>query len=47
VCENGDSPEGFALSIDGEVSLRRTCGATIDMVDMSLRGKVAVSRRGP
>jgi hypothetical protein len=45
VCDNGDSPGGFALSFDGAVSLRRTCGATIDVVDVTLRGRVAVSRR--
>ena len=46
VCDNGDSPDGFALAVDGAVSLRRTCGATTDTVDVTLRGRVAVSRRG-
>lgn len=45
VCGNGDSPEGFALSIDGALSLRRTCGATMDTVSVTLRGRVAVGRR--
>ncbi len=45
VCDNGDSPDGFALSLDGAVSLRRTCGATVDSVPVTLRGRVAVSRR--
>jgi hypothetical protein len=45
VCANGDSPEGFALSIDGALSLRRTCGATMDTVSVTLRGRVAVGRR--
>lgn len=45
VCANGDSPDGFALSLDGAVSLRRTCGTTIDSVAVTLRGRVAVSRR--
>jgi hypothetical protein len=45
VCTNGDSPDGFALSIDGEISLRRTCGATMDTVSVTLRGRVAIGRR--
>ncbi|HWU90952.1 MAG TPA: hypothetical protein VN253_26985 [Kofleriaceae bacterium] len=47
VCTNGDSPAGFALSVDGAISLRRTCGATMDTVAVTLRGRVAVARRGP
>ena len=45
VCANGDSPDGFALSIDGAISLRRTCGATMDTVSVTLRGRVAIDRR--
>jgi hypothetical protein len=46
VCANADSPDGFALSFDGAVSLRRTCGAVTDTIDVTLRGRVAVARRG-
>ncbi len=45
VCDNGDSPDGFALSLDGAVTLRRTCGGTTDSVAVTLRGPIAVSRR--
>jgi hypothetical protein len=45
VCDNGDSPAGFALSVDGAVSMRRTCGAATDIIGVTLRGRVAVSRR--
>jgi hypothetical protein len=45
VCDNGDSPDGFALSVDGALSLLRTCGGTTDTVAVTLRGRVAVSRR--
>jgi hypothetical protein len=45
VCDNGDSPDGFALTLDGAASLRRTCGTTTDSVSVTLRGQVAVSRR--
>lgn len=45
VCANGDSPAGFALSLDAAVSLRRTCGATVDSIAVTLRGRVAVARR--
>ena len=33
---------GFALVLDGEITLTRTCGATIDSVVVSLSGRVAV-----
>jgi hypothetical protein len=45
VCDNGDSPDGFALVLDAALSLRRTCGATTDAVAATLRGRVAVARR--
>lgn len=45
VCGNGDSESGFALDIDGNVSLRRTCGSTIDSVAVQLRGEIAVAKR--
>ena len=45
VCGNGDSEAGFALDIDGAVSLRRTCGQTIDTVAVTFVGRVAVSKR--
>lgn len=45
VCDNGDSPAGFALSLDGAATLRRTCGTTTDSVPVTLRGQVAISRR--
>jgi len=45
VCASGDSPEGFALAFDGGVTLRRTCGATIDAVDVTLRGRIGVAHR--
>ncbi len=42
VCGNGTSSKGFALIIDGAVSLRRTCGATIDNIAVTLTGTVEV-----
>ncbi len=42
VCGNGTDKAGFALELDGAVSLRRTCGATIDTVAVKLTGSVAV-----
>ena len=45
VCGNGDSDAGFALDIDGNLSLRRTCGSTIDSVAVQVTGKIAVARR--
>jgi hypothetical protein len=45
VCKNGTDPAGFALELTGTVNLRRTCGATIDSVALTLAGKVAVTSR--
>ncbi len=45
VCSNGNDPAGFAIELDGNVSLRRTCGQTIDQVAVALAGRVAVSLR--
>lgn len=45
VCKNGTDPAGFALALTGTVNLRRTCGATIDSVALTLAGKVAVTSR--
>jgi len=43
LCGNGKSASGFALTLDGTVSLTRTCGATIDSVKVTLHGRVAVA----
>jgi hypothetical protein len=43
LCDNADNPAGFALVLDGGVTLSRTCGATVDDVTMTLRGRVAVT----
>ncbi len=43
VCGNGTDHAGFAIELDGAVSLRRTCGATIDSLPVRLAGKVAVA----
>ena len=44
VCDNGTNSAGFALVFDGFVSLKRTCGATVDTVSVQLKGTVAVSK---
>jgi hypothetical protein len=43
VCSNGTDKAGFAIDIDGAISLRRTCGATTDTVAVKLSGKIAVA----
>jgi hypothetical protein len=45
VCANGADPAGFQLTIDGAVSLQRTCTGVIDTVSVTLRGTVAVAHR--
>lgn len=45
VCSNGTDPQGFGMDFDGAISLRRTCGATVDTVAVTLTGLVAVTKR--
>jgi hypothetical protein len=45
MCGNGADSAGFALVLDGALSLKRTCGATVDTVDVTLRGRVAVETK--
>ena len=42
VCGNGTDSAGFALDLDGAISLTRTCGTTIDTIGVKLAGKFAV-----
>jgi len=43
LCDNGANPAGFVLILDGAISLDRTCGATVDKVAVTLRGRIAVT----
>jgi hypothetical protein len=43
LCNNGKDASGFALTVDGALSLTRTCGSTVDKVSVTLRGRVAVA----
>ncbi len=43
LCGNGSDAAGFAIAIDGSLSLTRTCGTTVDSVQITLRGRVAVA----
>jgi hypothetical protein len=45
VCANGNDPAGFALALDGGVSLTRTCGTMVDTIDVTLAGEVAIAER--
>jgi hypothetical protein len=42
LCGNGGDAAGFALVLDATLALTRTCGATVDSVPITLRGRVAV-----
>lgn len=42
MCGDGIDPAGFALVVEGALTLKRTCGATVDSVAVTLRGRVAV-----
>ena len=41
LCEAGANLEGFALTLDGTVTLERTCGAVVDSIEVSLSGRAA------
>jgi hypothetical protein len=43
LCSDGGDPAGFALVLDAAMTLKRTCGSTVDSVPITLRGRVAVS----
>lgn len=43
VCGNGGDPAGFALVVDGTISLDRTCGGVVDKVTVTLSGRVAAT----
>jgi hypothetical protein len=43
ICDNGKNSAGFALSIDGNISFRRTCPASTDTISVTLNGIVAVT----
>jgi hypothetical protein len=45
LCGNGSDAAGFAVIVDGALTLERTCGPTVDSVPITLRGRVAVSPR--
>jgi hypothetical protein len=42
MCGNGTDKAGFGLVFDGHIGLHRTCGATIDSIDVGITGNVAV-----
>jgi hypothetical protein len=42
VCASGNDSHGFALTLDGGVTLTRTCGTAVDSVPVKLQGRVAV-----
>jgi len=42
LCDNGKDAAGYSLSIDGFVTLKRTCPTTSDTVSLSLKGEVKV-----
>jgi hypothetical protein len=43
LCGNGSDAAGFALVLDGALSLTRTCGPAVDSVQITLHGRVAVA----
>lgn len=43
LCGNGSDAAGFALVLDGSLSLTRTCGAIVDSLRITLHGRIAVA----
>lgn len=43
LCGNGGDAAGFALVVDGSLSLTRHCGTTDDSLQVTLHGRVAVA----
>jgi hypothetical protein len=46
MCGNGRDAAGFALTFDGTVPMKRTCGTQVDVLVLALTGTVAVSGPG-
>ncbi|HEY5947246.1 MAG TPA: hypothetical protein VIV40_17200 [Kofleriaceae bacterium] len=45
MCDNGTNSAGYALGIDGNISLRRVCTTTTDTIAVTLQGLVAVAQK--
>jgi len=42
MCDNGSDPAGFSITLDGAMTFTRTCGTTVDTVQVALQGTEAV-----
>jgi hypothetical protein len=45
LCDHGQNKAGFALTVDGNLLLRRTCPTATDTIAVALSGTVAVAAR--
>ena len=45
MCDNGTNDAGYALGINGNISLRRTCPTMTDTIAVTLDGTVAVKQK--
>ena len=43
MCDNGNDPAGFALTLSGTLSFTRTCSSTVDSVQVTLSGTAAIN----
>jgi hypothetical protein len=46
LCDNGANTSGFALAVDGNLSLKRTCPAMSDTIAVSFDGEAAIEHQG-
>jgi len=43
LCDNGTNPAGYALTVDGALSLKRTCATAMDTIAVTFTGTVAIA----
>ena len=43
ICQNGTDPAGFALSVQGQVSVDRDCSGVMDTLRLDLSGTISVA----
>jgi hypothetical protein len=43
ICDNGSDPNGFALLVNAQVFVDRTCGALVETLQLNLAGTVSVA----
>lgn len=45
LCDYGDNAAGYALTVDGAVSMTRNCGGTMDTIAVTFDGTTAITQK--